>query len=690
MNGEHIRIALAGNPNCGKTSLFNALTKSHHKVGNYPGVTVEKREGTCGRGGRTYHFVDLPGIYSLTAYSMDEVVSRDFILDEKPDLILNVLDATNLERNLYLCLQFQELGVPLVAALNMSDEAKAKGIVIDDAKLSALLGLPFVRTVGSKGIGIEAVLDAIDDTWENRKNKTYKEILGDKIIYGDEIEKQLEDIERTINADDVLAKKFPARWLAVKLLEEDGNALDRLRGHADGAEIISRAKIAGGRIRERYGKTAETAVSERRYGFIRETLKEAVKVNRRNEFSITESIDGIIMHRFLALPIFIGVLWLVFRLTFLLGDMPGQWLASAFRLLGEGVSLVIPAGLFRSLIVDGIITGVGSVLSFVPLIIILFTLLSILEDVGYMARSAYATDKLLHTFGLQGQSILPMMLGFGCTVPAVMAARMLKNKRDRIITVLITPLMSCGAKLPVYVLLSAALFGDNAPNMIMLVYAVGVALSLICSLVLKKTILSGDPTPFVMELPPYRIPTPKGILWHVCEKVWMYVKKAGTVIFAASIFVWAIIYFPVAQDGQPEQVQLERSIAGSIGRAIEPIFRPLGFDWKIAVASLTGFAAKEVTVSTLGVLYGVSGDPEGQGGQDLSLREAIARDKNFTPLIGFVVMIFTLIMPPCFAALTMIKMELGTKWLVFEMGFLFSIGWLIGFAVFQIGRLLGY
>ncbi|MDR0877353.1 MAG: ferrous iron transport protein B [Treponema sp.] len=698
--GDTVRIALAGNPNSGKTTLFNALTGAHHKVGNYPGVTVEKREGVRIRQDRSYHFIDLPGIYSLTAYSIDEVVARDFILDEKPDIIVDVLDSTNLERNLYLCLQFQELGIPVVGALNMSDEAEAKGIQIDEKNLSKTLGIPLVKTVGPKGTGTDDLLDMIDKV-EDASDPHHV------IRYGDELESKLELLETLISADAAFAAKYPARWLAVKILEKDSNAYERLLEHPNAAVIKTAAEENVAWIEKHYGKDAEIIVTEQRYGYIRGAVQESVKIIKQPDFSVTESIDKVIMNRFLSLPIFVLVLWSVFQLTFLLGEYPMRWLETFFGFLSGVLNSALPEGLLRSLIVDGIIGGVGGVLSFVPLIVILFFLLSILEDIGYMSRAAFATDKLLHAFGLHGQSIFPMMLGFGCSVPAIMASRTLKSPRDRIITVLITPFMSCGAKLPVHVLLAAAFFPNHAANMVLLIYGVGVVLSLLSALVLKATVLAGDPTPFVMELPPYRAPTLRGLLWHVGEKTWLYIKKAGSVILAASILIWAITTFPAWHPSDTELASmtetdisgrtLEYSAAGRIGHFIEPVFRPLGFDWKIAVASVTGFAAKEVIVSTLGILYRVGSDvdEESEG-----LRAAIRQDPHMQyrpergsgprPLIALVFMIFTLIIPPCFAALATMKAEIGWKWIAFEICFLLILGWLLSFIVYQVGNLMGF
>jgi ferrous iron transport protein B len=704
-----LKVALAGNPNSGKTTLFNALTGARHKVGNYPGVTVEKREGSRTRGDREYNFVDLPGIYSLTAYSMDEVVARDFLLDEKPDLIVDVLDSTNLERHLYLCLQFQELGIPVVGALNMTDEAEAKGIRVDEKALSAVLGVPMAKTVGSRSEGVDGLLDLVDAVADGR-------LVSDRQIeYGVELESRLEPLQTAIAADEEFSSRFPSRWLAVKLLEKDANAYERLKAHSGAARVEEAARAAVSWIEKHYGKDAEIVISEQRYGYIRGATKEAVKIVKRPNFSITETLDKVIMNQFLALPIFVAVLWGVFQLTFALGEYPMGWLESFFGVLSVAAEAAIPEGFLRSLVVDGIIGGVGGVFSFVPLIVILFFLLSILEDIGYMSRAAFATDKLLHAFGLHGQSVFPMMLGFGCSVPAIMAARTLKSPRDRIVTILVIPFMSCGAKLPVHVLLAAAFFPENAANMVILIYAIGVALALLSAFALKRTVLRGDPTPFVMELPPYRAPTVSGVLWHVWEKTWSYVKKMGTVIMAASILVWAITSFPTyeideaaadslkaefvaANPGADEEtvgayvetagaeLAMEHSYAGAIGKFIEPVFRPIGFDWKLSVATLTGFAAKEVIVSTLGVLYRV-GTEETE--ESAGLQDALRNDPTWSPLLAFAMMIFTLVIPPCFAAMATIKGELGWKWLGFSILFMLGLGWILAFLVLQIGALGG-
>jgi ferrous iron transport protein B len=682
-----VRVALAGNPNSGKTSLFNAMTGAHHKVGNYPGVTVERREGSRKRAGREYRFIDLPGIYSLTAYSEDEVVTRDFLLDQAPDIVVDVLDSTNLERHLYLSLQFQELGIPMVGALNMTDEAEAKGIRVDEKKLSGLLGMPFVKTSGAKGVGLDALLDAIDAAVDSG-GKVAADARDRLPSYGSELDSLLAGLQSALAADSGFASRYPLRWFAVKLLEADGNAAARLEGRADARAVRALAEKSASWIGKHFGRPPEIVVSERRYGYIRGAVAEAVETGPPRGAGLTEALDRIAMNRFLALPIFLFILWAMFQLTFTLGAYPMAWLDAFFSWLSRSLHGALPPGPLRELLVDGVIAGVGGVLSFVPLIVILFFLLSLLEDSGYMSRAAFATDRILHSFGLHGQSVFPMMLGFGCSVPAIMAARTLKSRRDRIVTVLVIPFLSCGAKLPVYVLLAAAFFPKNPSAAVMAVYAVGVALALGSAWLLKRTVLSGDPTPFVMELPPYRAPSLRGIIWHVWEKTWGYVKKAGTVILAASVLVWAMTTFPQAKAPEGRSLDaaaaLERSYAGRFGKLIEPAFKPLGFDWKVAVATLTGFAAKEVVVSTLGVLYRAA--PADSGA---SLRSRLASDPGFSPLTAFCLMLFILAIPPCLAALAAIKSEIGWRWLGFSFLFMLATGWLLAFAARSLGSLLG-
>jgi len=701
-----IRIALAGNPNAGKTSMFNALTGSHHKVGNYPGVTVEKREGSLEYRGVRFYLIDLPGIYSLTAYSLDEVVTRDFVLDEKPDIVVDVLDSTNLERNLYLCLQFQELGIPVVAALNMSDEAEQNGLLIDANMLSRTLGIPMVKTIGTEGKGKEALLDAVLVAVEAGSS-------GKMPNYGTEIEAKLTLLEAGLKSDAVFTDKYPPRWMAIKLIENDEHAIATLSQHGSGAKLKAQAEEYRTWLSRHFGKDAEIIITEQRYGYIRGALKEAVKKMPRFKASVTESIDKVLMNEFLGLPIFFLIIWGIFKLTFAVGEFPVQLLERFFTGLSSLLMTALPAGFFRSLLVDGIIAGVGGVFSFVPLIVMLFLSLSILEDTGYMSRAAFLTDKFLHAFGLHGQSFMPLMLGFGCTVPAIMATRTLKSPRDRIATILAVPFMSCGAKLPVYVLLAGAFFTKNPGNVVMGIYLAGVILSMLSTVFLRKTILKGQTTPFVMELPPYRMPTVRGIFWHVWDKTWQYVKKAGTVILAASVLIWVITTFPqvgneselagrftdeariAAPAATQEQLdsiaasrlseyRLEHSIAGSIGKFLAPVIQPLGFNWKIGVALIPGFTAKELVVSTLGILYGAQID----AGDGASLQDALRNDPGMNPLVALTLMVFILVMPPCFASLATIRAEAGNRWMLFQVGYSLTLAWVLAFLVRVAGSLL--
>ena len=756
MEMKKITVALAGNPNTGKTTIFNGLTGLRHKVGNYPGVTVEKKVGT--RKYKNYEFTiyDLPGTYSLTAYSIDEVVARDFILNEKPDVVVDVLDSGNIERNLYLCMQFQELNAPIVCALNLIDEAEARGIVIDEIKLSKILRIPMVKTVGVKNEGLENLLERIIDVVENSNPQFCPS-------YGRELESDVSEITEALKLDADFISKYPACWFAIKLLEKDKRAIELIESHKHKETVKLKTSEKINRIEKHFGRDSEIVISEQRYGYIRGATAEAITRKPVLETDMTEKIDAVVLNKALSLPIFIFIIWAIFQLTFTIGEYPMGWLEIFFGWTSELAGSLMADGLLKSLVVDGIIAGVGGVFSFVPLIVLLFLFISILEDTGYMSRIAFIMDKVLHIFGLHGQSFLPMILGFGCSVPAVMAARTLKSPKDRIITILITPFMSCGAKLPVHILLAGAFFAHNAGNIVISIYIIGIILALISSLIFRKTILKGESTPFVMELPPYRMPTLRGIFFHVWEKTFQYIKKAGTIILAASVLIWAITTFPklntdtISYDKSIEEFknqvdinslkteiedlkngktaiaeiedaeeqnkmselkeqliknektidtavndkvneltevyletlkkedELEHSIAGRIGKIIEPFVKPIGFDWKIGVSAVTGFAAKEVVVSTLGILYkvGTEENEESEG-----LRESLRKDKAFNPIVAYVLMLFTLIIAPCFAALAVIKAEIGWKWLGFAIAYSTTGAWIVCFAVYQIGSLV--
>ena len=750
---QTIRVGLAGNPNSGKTTLFNVITGAHQKVGNYAGVTIEKKQGHKIFEGIDIVFYDLPGIYSLTAYSLDEVIARDFIIDEKPDIIVDVIDSTNIERNLFLCLQFQELGVPVIGALNMIDEAESLGISIDEKELSCILGLPLVKTCGKKNMGIESLLRSIVN------EASVKKEFVRTISYGSEVEKEIDTLLVGLSTDPAFVARYSARWIAIKLLEKDSSVHSKLDEHQKKNYIVQIASRCVQNIEKHFGRDAEIVMSEQRYAYVHGAVSETVIRRTAKQYQLTKAVDNILLNRLLGLPLFLFVMWGIFQLTFALGKYPMSWLESLFSFMSNVITSAVPNGAVQSLLVDGIIGGVGGVLSFVPLVIVLFVCISILEDSGYMARAAFLMDKFLHIFGLHGQSFVPMIIGFGCSVPAVMSARTLKNDRDRIITILIMPFMSCGAKLPVYILLAGAFFPRNAGNVVMAVYIIGVVLALLSALLFRKTVLAGEATPFVMELPPYRMPTARGILWHVWDKTSRYLRKAGTILLAASILIWVAVSFPkptvnnakyeslfqeyrsahittikaqisgwvsgsiplatIADEQEREDAKaivkdissgkatieskakekandeattyiktvkahdgLVHSIAGRVGKIIEPVVRPLGFDWKIGISVITGMAAKEAVVSTLGVLYNTGTDADEKS---MSLRAALQSDPSFTRLVAFVLMIMTLIAPPCIAALSTIRAEVGWGWFGFQIGYSLTLAWTICFVIYQIG-----
>ena len=703
-----LTIALAGNPNAGKTSIFNALTGTHHKVGNYPGVTVEKREGSIEFQGRTIHIVDLPGTYSLTAYALDEVVARDFVLNEKPDIIVDVLDSTNLERNLYLLLQLIELGLPVVAALNMSDEAAEKGIVIDHTLLSKTLGVPMVPTVGSRGDGVRELLETTIATFDAHT-------LPRMPNYGEDIETHIAVLVELLKEDEKFTAAYSPRWMAIKLIEKDPDAQRRIEHHACIAKIRTALEAAWHWIALHYGKDPEIIMSEQRYGYIHGAVSEAIHRRRLRGISLTESIDRFVMHPLVGMPLFFFIIWAIFKLTFALGEYPMVWLEQLFGNLETIVQHSTLSATIQDLLINGIIHGVGGVLSFVPLIVILFFCISFLEDTGYIARAAFLTDRFLRAIGLHGQSFMPLMLGFGCSVPAIMATRTLKSPKERIATILAIPFVSCGGKLPIYVLLAGTFFPNNASTVVMLMYATGLVLSVLSTFFLRRTVLKGESMPFVMELPPYRMPTLKGVLWHVWEKTWSYIRKAGTIIMAVSVLMWLITSYPKAKGieefaagarlsvatAQPglddaviaarveelvRQYQLEHSIAGRIGKIIEPVIAPIGFNWKIGVALLPGLSAKELVVSTLGVLYGAPVDDTSEG---TSLRQSLREAPDWSPRIALALMVFILVMPPCFASLATIRAEAGNKWLAFQVAYSLVLAWLISFLVSMLGRAVG-
>jgi len=684
---KKITVALAGNPNSGKTTIFNMLTGARQHVGNYPGVTVEKKEGLCKYAGYEITVVDLPGTYSLTAYSIEELVARSFIIEEQPNVVVDIIDASNIERNLYLATQLMEMDVPLVLAFNMSDVARQNGLVFDIDQLSKLLEAMIVPTVGNKGKGKVELLDAIVETARRgRMERTHK------ISYGEEIETELTAIETLIAGKERrLAEKYGPRWLAVKLLEQDSDVTAKVHSK----EVLDAVKAGIEHLKTIFADEPEIIIAGRRYGFISGACQETVKSTVESRHSASDMIDAVVINRILGLPIFLILMYLVFLLTFKIGEYPMGWLEQFFGWAGNVIAGFWPVGSeswLKSLLIDGVIGGVGGVIVFLPNILLLFLAIAILEDSGYMARAAFVMDSIMHKIGLHGKSFIPMLIGFGCSLPAIMGTRILENRRNRFTTIMIIPLMSCGARLTIYALIIPAFFEEKWRGpMLWLIYLIGIVLAVICAKVLRLTVFRGETTPFVMELPPYRMPTLKSVCIHMWQRGWMYLRKAGTIILAISIILWAAMSYPKPSDEflaglnseQAQQAGLEYSTVGRIGRAIEPAIKPLGFDWKIGTALIGATAAKEVFVSQLAIVYAVGGDDE----QSQTLREKL--QANYTPLTGFCIMLFCLISTPCVATIVMTKKETNSwGWALFQFLGLTALAYVITFIVYQIGSLL--
>lgn len=683
---KKLTVALAGNPNSGKTTVFNLLTGAHQHVGNYPGVTVEKKEGLCRHMDYEITVVDLPGTYSLTAFSVEELVARNFIIQEHPDIVVDIIDASSVERNLYLATQLIEMNVPLVLAFNMSDVAEQKGLLFNIEHLSSLLEARIVPMVGHKGKGRKELLDAIVATAsEGKKQRTHQ------VGYGEEIEQELDHITSLINEKETeLAGKYGARWLSIKLLEQD----DELALRVQNRDVPTAVTASIAHLKDIFGEVPETVMADRRYGFISGACQETVRTTVESRHGYSDMVDAIMTNRILGLPIFLVLMYLVFFLTFKVGKYPMGWLEWLFERLGLAVSGFWPAGSeswLKSLLVDGVIGGVGGVIVFLPNILLLFAAIALLEDTGYMARAAFIMDRVMHKIGLHGKSFIPMLVGFGCSVPAIMATRILENRRNRIATIMVIPLMSCGARLTIYALIIPAFFPERLYGPVMwLIYLIGIVLAVICIKVLRLTVLKGESIPFVMELPPYRMPTLKSISIHTWQRGWMYLRKAGTIILAISILLWLASSFPKPsheslRDSSPEQVQqkrLEYSLMGRFGRVIEPVLRPLGFDWKIGTALIGATAAKEVFVSQLAIVYAVGSEDEGTK----TLRQRL--QANYTPLTGFCIMLFCLIYAPCVATIAMTRQETGSwGWAALQFVGLTILAYMITFVVFQVGRL---
>jgi ferrous iron transport protein B len=686
VSSRPITVALAGNPNSGKTTVFNELTGARQHVGNYPGVTVEKKEGEREHAGRRLHVVDLPGTYSLTAYSIEEIVARDFVIEERPDVIVDVVDASNLERNLYLTSMFIELDVPVVVALNMMDVAEARGKHIDVALLAELLGVRVVPIIARRGEGMTALLDAIVAAADEGQAEEVH------VNFGRELEPHIAQLAAAITQRD-LAGRLPARWLAIKLLEDDGQIRERFAAAGEtGAEILALAEGERRHLQQIIGDDAEVALADRRYGFVSGACREAVSDIRLRRTDWSERVDAVVANRVIGLPVFFLFMWLMFELVFRLGNPLMGGLDSFFAWLGTMARSSLPPGQLQSLLADGIIGGVGGVLVFLPNILLLFLAISFLEDSGYMARAAFVVDRVMHHVGLHGKSFISMLIGFGCTVPAVLSTRMLESPRERLVTILVVPLMSCGARLPVYILLAGAFFPPAlAGKVIFAVYALGVLLALLMARLFSKFLLVGPSRPFVMELPPYRWPTLKGTAVHMWDRGWMYVKKAGTTILAMSICMWFLLSHPVLPPDpsltrqQHAQAAIEHSYAGRLGRVLEPALRPVGFDYRIATALVAGLAAKEIVVSTMATVHSLGDSDE----NSLELREALRRDRALDPLVALTLMVFVLIYIPCASTIAAIYKETCSwRWTGFAVVYTCALAWVVSFIVYQVGRLI--
>ncbi len=651
---KRVRIAFTGNPNVGKTTLFNALTGSRQHVGNWPGVTVEKKTGRINRNGYDIEIVDLPGTYSLTAYSADEIVARDFILEEKPDVVVQVVDATNLERNLYLTTQLAELGAPVVIALNMADAAEARGDAIDRERLSAFLEIPVVRTVGTRGDGIGDLLDAA--IREVKTSPHHKHA----VCYGAEVEAMIASLVDALAIDRALTARYPRRWLAVKLLEGDENVLARVR---EGPASIHVQNLLSSIDVDGY----EASMADKRYEAIAAILPQVHRTDTRGA-TFSDMVDRVVTNRYLGIPIFLALMWGAFELTFTVAT-PFMTVIDTFVawLAGFATGSIEPAWL-GSLIGDGIVSGVGAVLIFLPNIFILFLILAILEDSGYLARAAFIMDRPLHALGLPGKAFIPMLIGFGCNVPAIMATRSIEGEKDRLIAILVNPFMSCSARLPVYVLFAGAFFEARAGGVIFFLYVLGIVVAVVSAKLFRSTILRGESSPFIMEMPPYRLPTATTSLRHMWSRGSLYLRKAGTVILFGAMIVWLLASLPYGVE-----YGSEGSLAGSIGHLVEPLVAPLGFDWKVAVALIFGFLAKEVVVGSLGVLYGTGEE---------SLSGALFADPNLSAATALALMVFALLYMPCVATLGVIRKETGSwRWTGFAIAYGLAVAWLLAFAV---------
>lgn len=683
-----INIAFVGNPNSGKTSLFNALSGGHEHVGNYSGVTVDVKTGHFNYKGYHFNITDLPGTYSLSAYSPEEVFVRRNLLEAMPDVIVNVVVASNLERNLYLTTELIDLSQRVVVALNMYDELDATGAKLDYEKLGSMIGIPMVPTVAKTGKGLDKLLDTIIEMFEGA-NKSARHV---HINYGTVLEPEISLLADILHESEDFPQQFPARYWAIKMIENDKEVHNLLKDSKSYEKLKKQAEISSEKIIKQLEIDAETAISDAKYGFISGALHETYTEGKKEANKRTRKLDKLIVNKWLGFPLFILLMWLMFSVTFWLGAYPQDWIAMGFDALGNLFNGIIPEGAWRSLVVDGIIGGVGAVAEFLPNIILLYMFISLMEDSGYMSRAAFLMDKMMHGMGLHGKSFIPMIMGFGCNVPAIMATRSIESKSSRLITILVVPFMSCSARLPIYLLLAGAFFPKYAATVMICLYLLGIIVAVLTAKLLRLTAFKQDETPFVMELPPYRWPTLRATLKHIWEKCYQYIKKIGTVILLASVIIWVLSYYPhtdiseteLAQteeisEAEANEIQYENSCLGMIGKFVAPVMSPMGFDWKISVAVLSSIPAKEIVVSTLGVLYASEED---------DLGEAIQKSGDLTTASALALMVFMLLFFPCIATIGAVASETRKiKWAFFSVFYNTAVAWVLAYVTYLIANL---
>ena len=693
-----INVALVGNPNCGKTSLFNFASGAHGHVGNYSGVTVDATEAHASFFGYDFNLTDLPGTYSLSCYSPEELYVREHLTERMPDVVINVIDASNLERNLYLTTQLVDMNLRMVCALNMYDEFERRGDHVNIDTLSTLFGMPMIPTSFRSGMGVKELFRAVIQVYEGKSRQSRHLHIN----YGHEIELGIGHIQQYLKPDEHIAQHYSTRYLAIKLLEHDSHVLDYLGHHMAGEQrmkdfqkLMNERDTASARVKQETGDDSETAIMDAKYGFINGALTEAEyrTGTKKDTYRVTHLIDSVLSNRWLGFPIFFLILFLMFQTTFVLGQYPMDWIEEGVGWLGELIGSSMPDGPLRSMLVDGVIGGVGSVIVFLPQILILYFFISFMEDSGYMSRAAFIMDKLMHKMGLHGKSFIPLVMGFGCNVPAIMATRTIESRRSRLVTMLILPFMSCSARLPIYIMITGTFFSLAWRSWVMItLYAIGIMTAVVVSKLFSSLLVKGEDTPFVMELPPYRWPTPKAIVRHTWEKGKEYLKKMGGIILVASVIVWALGYFP-HNDALSGPEQQEQSYIGRMGKTIEPLFMPQGFNWKLDVSLIAGVGAKEIVASTIGVLYSdddsfADDDSFSEDTEKYTRLRQQMLSEGITPLTAFCYLLFVLIYFPCIATIVAIKNETGSwRWAAFAAGYTTLLAWVLSALVSQIGSL---